>query len=328
MKRISLETLMSRHPDYVYTQQYDYVMCLLKKGKLKPVKSAGTNGRTPALCLSYWVQEEEDKSQKELEEELQFQLVPRISIAYYLSHLREYQKDRPWVRMLNEYLKSNLELLKHPESVNERSFEIWKREKFLTREQGAKILKRCGMEPIDLNTYETAEPLAYYSHTRQVPQNILILENKDTFFSMRRYLLDGNIKIFGIEIGTLIYGGGKRIVKSFQDFDSSAEPYMQSEKNNILYFGDLDYEGIGIYESLIQQCQGIRKPVPFQEAYERMLRKAASVKELPKTKEQQNRNLAGIFFSHFSSDIVVQMQKVLEKNQYIPQEILNLLDFG
>ena len=90
----------------------------------------------------------------------------------------------------------------------------------------------------------------------------------------------------------------------------------------------MDYEGIGIYESLIQQCQGIRKPVPFQEAYERMLRKAASVKELPKTKEQQNRNLAGIFFSHFSSDIVVQMQKVLEKNQYIPQEILNLLDFG
>lgn len=60
-----------------------------------------------------------------------------------------------------------------------------------------------------LNVYRTTEPLSYYTHTRNTPQNILILENKDPFFSMRNYLLNGHTEIFGAEIGTLIYGAGK-----------------------------------------------------------------------------------------------------------------------
>ena len=327
MKRISLETLMKRHPNDEYEQQYAYIMRLLAEGTLKPVKSAGTNGRKPALCLSYWVKEEADESLKELEEELKFRLVPLIATDYYLSHLKEYQKDREWVLRLNQYLASNREQLQQQESLNERSFEIWNREKFLTREQGAKILRRCGLMQDFLNTYETAEPIAYYCHSRQVPQNMLVLENKDTFFSMRKFLLQGNGRIFGEQIGTLIYGGGKRVIKSFEDFESSVEPYMAAEENKIYYFGDLDYEGIGIYESLIRQCQGKRKPVPFQAAYERMLEKAAQVKELPKTKEQQNRNLTGGVYTYFSKETVEQMQEILEKDQYIPQEILNLWDF-
>ena len=65
---------------------------------------------------------------------------------------------------------------------------------------------------------------------------------------MRNYLLNGHTEIFGAEIGTLIYGAGKGIIRSFQDFDLCAEPYMKHPKNTIYYFGDLDYEGIGIYE--------------------------------------------------------------------------------
>ncbi|MEY8390863.1 hypothetical protein D3Z36_03910 [Lachnospiraceae bacterium] len=327
MKRISLNELLSRCPEEAYGRQYTYIMELITEGKLKPVKSAGSNGRTPALCLSYWLLEEADVSREELEEELNYKLVPALSIDYYLSHLTEYKKDRPWVLLLNEYLLSSRNYLKQPESVNERSFEIWNREKFLAREQGMKILKRCGLDKGFLNMYETAEPIAYYCHTRRVPQNMLILENKDTFFSMRRFLLNGNKRIRGMEIGTLIYGGGKRIVKSFQDFDLSVEPYMKSEDNRIYYFGDLDYEGIGIYESLIQQCGDDRKPVPLTAAYEKMLEKAGSGTRLPETKEQQNRNLTGTFFAHFSTETVERMQEILESRKYIPQEILNSQDF-
>lgn len=46
------------------------------------------------------------------------------------------------------YIESHKEVadaLLTPESLNERSFEIWYREKFLDREQGKKILKRCGL---------------------------------------------------------------------------------------------------------------------------------------------------------------------------------------
>lgn len=41
----------------------------------------------------------------------------------------------------------------------------------MQQEQGKKILKRCGMNTSQLSLYETSEPLAYYSHHRQTPQN-------------------------------------------------------------------------------------------------------------------------------------------------------------
>ena len=222
-----------------------------------------------------------------------------------------------------EHLHACFSLLQQPISVNERSFEIWSREKFLTKEQGRKILKRCRIETDFLNMYETAEPFAYYSHTREIPQNMLILENKDTFFSMRKVMLEGNPCIFGMEVGTLIYGGGKRIVKSFQDFGLSAEPYMKAEGNQMYYFGDLDYEGIGIYESLARQWRGHGKLIPFAAAYGKMIEKAERMGSLPDTKERQNQKLSGEFFSCFSKEMAGRMQEILERGEYIPQEILS-----
>ena len=161
-----------------------------------------------------------------------------ISVDYYLAHPDMYEKDRNWVLMLNQYLKKHTDALLTPESLNERSFEIWHREKFLDREQG---------------------------------KNILILENKDPFFSMRNYLLNGHTEIFGAEIGTLIYGAGKGIIRSFQDFDLCAEPYMKHPENTIYYFGDLDSEGIGIYENLEEKFRSRWKIIPFVPAYQSML---------------------------------------------------------
>lgn len=327
MKRISLEELFAKHPGDSYQQQYARVMNLLEQGELKPVKKAGTNGKKPALSLSYWLTEPNEPSRQELEEELKYGLEPLISIEYYLSHLQAYQTDRPWVLMLSRYLRENRSLLEQPESRNERSFEIWSREKFLTREQGVKILKRCGVSLDFLNLYETAEPFAYYSRTREVPQNMLILENKDTFFSMRRFLLEGHSNILGEKFGTLIYGGGKRVVKSFQDFALSAEPYMQAEGNKIYYFGDLDYEGIGIYESLARQRGTYELPVPFTAAYKKMLEKAKQPDTLPEASQGQNQNLKGDFFNYFSTDTAAQMKNILKAGKYIPQEILNMKDF-
>ena len=76
-----------------------------------------------------------------------------ISVDYYLAHPDTYEKDRIWVLMLNEYLKKHADALLTAESLNERSFEIWHREKFLDREQGKKILKRCGLNVEALNVY-------------------------------------------------------------------------------------------------------------------------------------------------------------------------------
>ncbi len=326
MKRTSLDNLLSTKQHIPYQEQYEYIRKLLEEGRIKPVKASKTNGKKPALYREYWILEEM-KDYSSYIEEIKYTFSTMISVDYYLAHLDIYEEDRPWVLLLNEYLKNHQDVMLTPESVNERSFEIWNREKFLDRGPGRKILKRCGMEIESLNIYRTTEPLAYYTHTRTIPQNLLILENKDPFFSMRNYLLNGHTGIFNIEVGTLIYGAGKGIIRSFQDFDLCAEPYMKHPGNTIYYFGDLDYEGIGIYENLAEKFLDRWEIKPFVPAYKAMLEKAGSVTILPKTKEQQNRNISTRFFSCFDDSIVEKMKDILEKDRYIPQEILNIGDF-
>ena len=309
-----------------YQKQYEYIVKLLEKKRIKPVKASRLNGKSPALYREYWLLEEE-KDYSAYIEELRYQIIPDISVDYYLKHLENYEADREWVLQLNKYLKNKKEALQFKVSVNERSFEIWGREKFLSKGQGKRILKRCGLEMPFFNIYETTEPLAYYSRTRNVPQNLLILENKDTFFSMRRHLLEGNETILGIKIDTLIYGAGKGIFRSFEDFDLCVEPYMKAVENQIYYFGDLDYEGIGIYENLSEFFSGEWNIVPFKVGYEKMLSKAESMDSLPETKERQNRNIKDIFFPYFSQEQVRNIKEILEEGYYIPQEILNISDF-
>jgi len=326
MKRISLEELLRPYLEESYEQQYQYIKNLIEQEKIKPVKSSGGNGKKPALYCSYWVIEQK-KDYSVLEEELKYRLHPMISVDYYLSHLKNYEKDREFVLKLDKYLRMEQKMLSYPESVNERSFEIWSREKFLVKEQGRTVLKRCGLDMGDFNVYGTAEPLAYYSHTRETPQNLLIIENKDTFYSMRRHLLEGKGSIFGEDIGTLVYGAGKRILRSFEDFDFCVEPYMAERKNKIYYFGDLDYEGIGIYENLAESVCGRWEIQPFVPAYDKMLRKADMAEGLPKTKEKQNRNISSRFFFYFSEGQKEKIKEILEREEYIPQEILNISDF-
>lgn len=328
MRRIALEDLMCACGDVTYKDQYRYIMGLMEKGKIKPLKASGTNGKKPALFREYWTLDSE-KNYAPLIDELKYRLHTGICVDYYLSHLEIYEKERHWVQLLSEYLVRHKEQLLHEESENERSFEIWNEEKFLSMGQGKTVLKHCGLEEDFFNVYRTSEPLAYYSHTRKTPQNIVILENKDTFYSMRKLLLDGGEGVFGMPVGTLVYGAGKKIVSSFRDFSFCAEPYMQELGNRIFYFGDLDYEGIGIYEKLAGTFEEEWEIVPFESAYERMLEKAetAGIYRMPDTKKGQNRNIKNVFFSYFPEKSVLRMKALLEDGKYIPQEILNITDF-
>lgn len=326
MKKITLEALLERHKTESYEAQCRYIKKLTDARKIKPVKSSKTNGKRPALYQKYWLLEEQ-KDYRLLEEELKYHIVPSLSVDYYLTHLAAYETDRPWVLCLNNYLKERGGNLAPSISVNERSFEIWGDEKFLARGRGSQILKRCGLPLSFFHVYRTTEPLAYYSHTKKTPQNLLIIENKDTFYSMRRHMSAGNEELLGEKIGTLIYGAGKGIFRAFEDFGLCVEPYMTKEENVLYYFGDLDYEGIGIYENLAAHFLEQWEMVPFVGGYMAMLKKAARMERLPRMKEGQNKNMDGRFFSYFSRDCQQAMREILERGCYIPQEILNVTDF-
>lgn len=390
MKKISLEQLLAESRMDSYSEQYRYICGQIESGKIMPVKSSPLNGKKPALHISYWRTEEKADDGEEIKE-LQFRTVPAIRTDFYLKHMEVYREERKWVRLLNRFLlqRSQAENEDLPYvSLNERSFQIWGREKFLQREQGRKILAHCGVGLEELHVYGTTEPLAYYSCTRKAPTAILILENKDTFYTMRRWLMgEGGAggmpsagtgsgeaskvrkfkeelpgKMFGTEIGTVIYGAGKGILRSFEDFQFCMEPHINHPDNEILYFGDLDYEGIGIYERLASLFSGEREHMPeraakagsnggvscadagennvsgtgawheirpFVQAYEKMIKKARiyGIDFLPKMSENQNHNLSGYFFRYFSDQTKESMNCILKEGRYIPQEILTIADF-
>ena len=328
MKRITLDEIEIQYKIDNYKELYEKIVTLIQSEEIKPVNASGKNGKKPALYKEYWILEKQEDNSQYMDE-LSYFFVSDISTDYYLNHIKQYKEDREWLFLLNQYLKTNRRSLEIPKSMNERSFDIWHREKFLKEEQGKKILKRCGIAIEHLNLYETTEPLAYYSVTKEIPQNILILENKDTFYSMRRTLLTGQDTILGAKIGTLLYGVGKGILRSFQDFSLCAEPYMREKDNKIYYLGDLDYEGIRIYESLVRVFESECMIEPFRDGYLKMLQKAQAIgtNQLPDMKEGQNSQMYHIFQTYFRKEEFICIQQILEQGKYIPQEILSIEDF-
>ena len=249
--KVYLKDIMSLHQDKDYNELYAYVMELIDKEELEPVRRAGTNGRKPALPLAFWRYiEEADYSG--VYDELTFKIHPAIDTSYYRAHPDRYKKDKEDIECLSEYMKKNAGLLEIQETMNERSFEIFRREKFFQEKGGLAFCARLGISEEQLNLYRTSEPLSYYSHSKEASQNIMIIENKDTFYDLRRHMQRTGNRILGTDFGTLIYGAGKGIWRTFADYAEGAEGYFGSS-NRLLYFGDIDYEGILIYEHLVKQ---------------------------------------------------------------------------
>lgn len=330
-KKLTLDEISHFYKIDQYPTLYEVVTNDLALGIIRPIKSSGLNGKKPALYKAYKVVPME-KDYSHYEEEIAYKISTRMDMAYYRKNLTQYEKDRQPLLQLSQYLEDEREALKEAISLNERSFEIWGREKYLKQEGGKRLLKNVGMCVEDLGVYEAAQPIAYYAHHKKVPQNVLIIENMDTFYTMRKYLIEGSSKILGVPIGSLIYGGGKGICKSFRDFSYGVEPYLTHPDNTLLYFGDLDYEGIGIYESLEAAFREQYPIIPFKEAYEQMLMKWDKLKEkgitLPLTKEGQNKQMSGYFLSFFEEDVKKQIGLILEADCYIPQELLNAKDLS
>lgn len=330
----------------------DYIGERLEAGEFEPIINSGLNGKRPPLYNTYW-QIEGEKYNGEFDDELNFKLSPKLNMEYYKKHIEQYRKDRAAILKLSDFYKKENERqrLEKPESVNERSFEIWGDEKFIKggneskgknknegRGSGRRILKNLGIELSDLNVYETPEPFVSYIYERTAPQNVLIIENKDTFYTIRKYMQEtGKNEILGKRFGTVIFGSGKKVISSFSDFEYTAEKYLADSKNRFFYFGDMDYEGIGIYENLVEIFKEKRKEhifkeetklEPFREAYVMMYQKAEKngFDKLPVTKEKQNRNIGHIFADFFGNEMWEKFEKLLLTEKYIPQEIINVWD--
>ena len=94
----------------------------------------------------------------------------------------------------------------------------------------------------------------------------------------------------------------------------------------MFYFGDLDYEGIIIYENFYKKYKEKYNIKLFVEGYKKMIDKIKDIKGLPETKEGQNRNINNYFLQEFSLEYREKINEILKKDLYIPQEIINIID--
>jgi hypothetical protein len=311
-----------------YKEFVSLVERLEKEGIIKPVKKSKLNGKNPSIHNRYSIIDEAKDNSKFIDE-IKYKLNYELSGDYFINHVDKYIESRDYVLALSDFLSSRMEMLKEQISIKERSFQIWGREKYLEKEGGKTLLKNLSFDLDKLNIYTTSEPLAYFSYSKGTPQKILIIENKDTFYTMRKFLLSEKETIMGEKIETVVYGSGKGIWNSFNDFKVCAEPYLLNEENELLYLGDIDYEGIFIYEQLYNTFKDNFIIKPFAKAYEYMINKAIENKlNLPKSKENQNKNIEDIFLKFFSVEYQDKIISILKSGRYIPQEIINYSDLA
>ena len=292
---------------------------------LKPV-GKNKNGRKPALNEKYKIiLEEEDYT--EYMTEIDFILNPKFKKSYYRKNIKNYIENRDYILKLNNFINNKEDLLDIRISINERSFEIFGEEKFMKKSQFSTIIKNLGLEKEFFNFYETTEPIAYYSVNKKVPQNILIVENKDTFYTMRKYMKEVSSSLLGLDISTIIYGAGKGRIPSLKEFKEYTEDYISDENNKFYYFGDIDYEGIVIFESYNSINASETHLNPFITAYEYIVDKVIDdIEKLPKTKDNQNENIKNVFLDNFNDLYKNRMLEILKQRKYIPQEALNYGD--
>lgn len=335
--RITEKELRTVISNQEYEKYFCIVMQLIEYGILLPVKSSGANGMRPPLYKRYTIL----KAQADYKEFLQQirLLHSKLNVEGYLTNPERFLHHEAWLIPLDNFLKNNIKSLEAPASINERSFQIFRQEKALKENKELSLVLNFnhGLREA-LNYYYTPEPFFMHYITqwevggvnvlntgRLRQLNILIIENKDTWYTLKSILKVRHNNLSGIAFDALLYGEGKKISRkndSLSDFDKN---FFGGSRTSYFYFGDLDFEGISIFRDLVNTNPGLEIQL-MKELYIKMFESANGI-ELPITKENQNQKALKWFLSSFNEDQQNKILSILQAGKYVPQEILNYSDF-
>ncbi len=317
----TVETLQKALGIYDYQEFHKTINALVAQGKLKPTKDGkDTNGKQPPLAKKYRIIEAqcEDLGEELIREiEMNFPLI--YNRSYYKSHLKQYLEDREWILKLCAYHNRADCPLSEEMSVNERFYDILRLEKFGSDFRIMSILRKLGIDFEVLNCYKTPEPFIYYSKSEFNAQKILIIENKDTWYTMRKLMKEG----LG-PFDTIIYGEGKKILSSIDEIEVHQKSYFRNAMSEYYYFGDLDDEGLKIFLLLKDKMKPLLISL-WKEGYKTMLETAITPDFWRKYKDQKSLNRQQIesileFLSETERDHLMHQ---FSSNLYLPQEIVN-----
>ncbi|MDD4346349.1 MAG: hypothetical protein PHZ11_05545 [Desulfitobacteriaceae bacterium] len=312
-----------KEPDY--ETFHTLMLKMIAEGKLVAIKASGQNGRLPSLYNKYRIIRPL-KDHTDCLEQIR-RLEPSLNIAGYLQKPEHYIKHREVLEGLSRYLWYQASLLLQPMSRKERSFSIWGKEKLLDEQLPLirEVLRFNSLTEQFLNYYDTPEPFFEYRHERTVPLALLILENKDTWFTLRKLMQEnGKNHLAGRTIDALIYGEGNKITKTGALENYAKEMFGTATTANgiFYYFGDFDPEGIRLFYRTQKANPNLRVR-PFIELYHQMLLLAAK-RELPLSPDGRQMGVSWQDFGQLLGLSAAESKlEFLQQGRYIPQEILN-----
>ena len=325
---ISDEELQQIFQESDYDLFHTVVEKLVESGVLVPVKSSKTNGRLPPLFNKYRIIKPQEDNTGYLESVRR--LNPVLNISGYLQRPELYKKHVEMVEGISRYLWSAQNLLEMPMSRKERSFSVWGREKFLDEHTALlkEVLKFNRLEENFLNYYDTPEPFFEYLHERGELMSVLVIENKDTWFTFRKLMQDtGKNTIEGTVVNVLLYGEGNKITKqgALEEYSATmlgGQGGQGGGDARFLYFGDLDWEGIRLFFRTREANPSLELK-PFSYLYRLMLKLSETV-ELPKSLDHRGvRGPLSEFLSLLGLAKEESLGVLLAEGKYIPQEIVN-----
>jgi len=319
---ISDEELQQIFHESDYDLFHTEVDKLVVNGVLVPVKSSNTNGRLPPLFNKYRILKLQEDNTGYLEAIRRIN--PRLNISGYLQKPELYKKHLKIVEGISRYLWFALDLLNMPMSRKERSFSVWGREKLLDEHMALvkEVLKFNHLDEKFLNYYDTPEPFFEYHHDRDKPITVLVIENKDTWFTFRKLMQEtGKNCIDGTMVNVLLYGEGNKITKRGA-LEGYSTNMLGGQVARFLYFGDLDWEGIRLFFRTRDANPSLELE-PFASLYQLMLERAETV-ALPKSLDR--RGVIGPlpeFLQLLGLPEEGSLRDLLTEGKYIPQEIIN-----
>lgn len=235
-----------------------------------------------------------------------------MDASYYLKNLDQYHIDRPHIERLKALLHRNSGEL----TLNEISYVVFKDEKALSQPEkasvnGKRILNNLGLEISGISYVDTISP--FYYPTSSDGDTVLVVENKDTCFSLLRLLAGKESNIKGV-----LFGEGRAVIKIFKFL----HVYSLGNNDLFLYYGDVDQEGFDIARSLIEKYP--QHNIKLSRAlYHSLL--SYEGRALYKKRTIDNSKAEDILTNLYDEDRTTIMS-ILESEGCIPQEALNYDD--
>ena len=184
------------------------------------------------------------------------------------------------------------------------------------------LLRHLEISESDLGFYDTPEYCFHdYIPERKNDLTLLICENKDIWFNIRRCMFEDHFKsLFGVAIDGVVYGNGSKVSNKAGALVEYVR-FMGNPNVTFLYWGDIDREGFDIFRRTrdVNDSLNIELFIP---GYRKMIERAQSIclEDSPSSKKE------GVSFENlfegFSTEERHFLNRVLEENKLIPQEII------